>query len=247
MKTNNHKPHRTGKTLTDYTRGVRDGDEHARNTPLADLSHGPFRVILRRGHDKRRPWRFVLNHPTLAEHLQSQGKHYANGYCDALARYHDLACRVRKHLRTNQGFHDGCRWATGYSTPDLHTSFLRAMELYGGEPPILNTEYDVWSPTVSHALLVHLYDGQYPTEEPIEDPEIEVRGGPILDAVFDCPQFRDFWAPFVSEDMDEYMEILRASVEGDYKLNDSNYIRGFILGAVATNLQIACTRQDAAS
>lgn len=234
---------RTGKTQIDYERGTRDGDALARSIPLAELANGPLRIIVQGKHDKRQPWNSARYESTMAEHLRSQGMHYANGYCDAVKRHHDIAYKIRNHLRSTWGFHDGCRWAAEFGTPEQQSEMVRAIEIYDGVPPHLNEEYDVFSWTEAHALLVHLFGGKYPTEKLSECPELEGRGGPILDPVFDCPQFREFWSPFISETMDECMEMLKGSIMIEHKLNDRSYIRGFVLGAVASHLQLTGVRQ----
>jgi len=73
---------------------------------------------------------------------------------------------------------------------------------------------------------VSLIDGLYPANEE----------GELLS---DCPEFREFWQPFVQESLDNLIPRFRLiSFRGRHKLQDRHYVIGFVDGALGLSDQL---------
>jgi hypothetical protein len=73
-------------------------------------------------------------------------------------------------------------------------------------------------------LVFHLMDGDYPCDS---------SGEPLIN----CTEFRQFWQSFVDEPIDQLMSRL-PTLQGRHKLQNGDYIRGFVSGAIGLAEQV---------
>jgi hypothetical protein len=173
----------------------------------------------------KKAWQFLpWEHAGLEAQIEARGKTYWQAFIAGVRRHWVHMKRVWIFVMYQKGIDDGRRWAAGIAPPVLAD---RLRQTFDETPqtllPSSERRYDEHEgfPSPAHKLVVKLLGDAYPRVPcPDEDylPEIEA----------DCKEFRDFWQPFVEEPIDR---VLATDAFTTSKLNDANYIAGFIDGA----------------
>lgn len=180
----------------------------------------------------KKVWHAIpLEHRDLQAQFQARGQKYWQAFIAEIRRHWCHARRVWVSVMYQKGIDDGRRWAAEVAPPELVARLRQAFE----EAPLTilpasrpSDEYEGF-PSPAHKLVVTLLGDAYP-RLPCPDEDYL----PDIDA--DCKEFREFWQPFVDEPIDH---IQAADAFDTSKLNDPNYVSGFIDGACGQSAALA--------
>ncbi len=117
------------------------------------------------------------------------------------------------------GQKDGAVWANQFAT-ELQISRLKLDWPY--RRPNFQDFFD-WTP--SHSILLCILAEDYPGDE--DD-----------DCLSDCPEYREFWQPFVAEPMERVLALFSPESEPRHKLQMISYADGFVDGALGWSAEL---------
>lgn len=158
--------------------------------------------------------------------LEAEGKDFTSHFIKEVALQFRCLERPLMVVRHLEGLADGKHWAANHSTteqlnrlrdnltdPVYHNDFERDGSLDGSE----------WTP--AHELTALVLGGTYPAT----DGELAA----------DCEEFRRFWQPYLTTPIDTVIaDLNRPECSGKYKIQDGDYVVGFIDGALGLSDQM---------
>lgn len=225
------------KRLEQEQADTQDGRTHAKawlDESHPALIHALLDCVGKEFDYSRKVWQALpWEHHGLQAQFEARGKTYWQAFIAEVRRHWGHMKRVWVSVMYKTGIDDGRRWASEVALPDLvahlRQTFEEAPLTILPSPERRDDEYNGY-PSPAHKLVVTLLGDAYPRLPcPDEDylPEIDA----------DCKEFRDFWHPFVEEAMARVQVAYAFSTS---KLNDANYIAGFIDGACGQSEVLTC-------
>lgn len=164
--------------------------------------------------------------PDLKAQLRAKGSFFTVGFFNGVGDEFQAKHHALISIRHNEGESDGQRWATEFASQELIERLGDFAAAWDQRKFFVNpSSYEpAWTP--AHELVAWLVGDHYPSDE----------GGELAE---DCPEFRSFWEPFVTEPIGRVMAKLKLdSLRGRHKLQDPYYVTGFIDGALGLSDQI---------
>ena len=206
-------------------RGATEGMKWAQSAHPVELGRFVDHVGLIVDRYRSDPWKAIYEFPVLDVH-KSEGKDYLRSFNNAVREIWRVRGRVCSMRRVHEGFPDGVRWTEEFSTPELLSRLEAVLREDVTSLPIGSggKDYRRWV-TPAHAIVVQLLGEEYPEDE--DDSEY---------FAIDCDEFREFWKPFVTEPLDDFLAQAAKDNPGiiTHKLADPHYIEGFIAGALSS-------------
>jgi len=233
----NRKPRqKSAKRLQQEQADIQDGLAHAK--AWLDETHPALIKASLETVGEKYDWRKdcwpMLRHDfsSLHDQIDSRGKTYWRAFISEVRRHWDYVEPAWIFVMYQRGIDEGRRWVSEIAPPEL---VERLRLLFSQTPqtvlpaPWQSDDENQGFPSPAHKLVVTLLGDSYPRLPCLDEdylPEIEA----------DCKAFRDFWQPFVEEAMDRVQAVDSSRTS---KLNNPNYIGGFIEGACGHSEAIA--------
>lgn len=161
--------------------------------------------------------------PDIRMKFMTASREYAHAFLTEVKNQFLALDSVLIFVRHLDGVEDGKRWAAEFASAE-QLDRLRTFAADEEQRPFFTHwnwfEFE-WTP--AHHLVAYLLADDYPVDD---QGELSI----------DCPAFCDFWQPFISESLVEVLSELE-QLAGRHKLQDRNYVTGFIDGALGLSEQ----------